>query len=96
MLTVSYFCIAMEMKQISPEKNNEKINVEFLYYLAVFFSDLYLPVSCPIVKHYINSYYKYYQKDLDIIPEGKIIDFKIDLIRNEIEFNKEVLLEYKK
>ena len=90
MLTVSYFCIAMEMKQLSPEQNNKKINGEFFHYLAVFFSDLYLPVSCPIVKHYINSYYKYYEKDLDIVPEGKIMDFKIDLIRNEIEINKDI------
>ena len=83
MLTVSYFSIAMEMKQISSEQNNKKINGEFFHYLAVFFSNLYLPISCPIVKHYINSYYKYYEKDLDVVPEGKIIDFKIDLIRNE-------------
>ena len=90
MLTVSYFCIAMEMKQLSPEQNNKKINGEYFHYQAVYFSDLYLPVSCPIVKHYINSYYKYYEKDLDIVPEGKIIDYKIDLIRNEIETNKDI------
>ena len=90
MLTVSYFCIAMEMKQLSPEQNNKKINGEYFHYQAVYFSDLYLPVSCPIVKHYINSYYKYYEKDLDIVPEGKIIDYKIDLIKNEIEINKDI------
>ena len=90
MLTVSYFCIAMEMKQLSPEPNNKKINGEYFHYQAVYFSDLYLPVSCPIVKHYINSYYKYYEKDLDVVPEGKIIDYKIDLIRNEIEINKDI------
>ena len=90
MLTVSYFSIAMEMKQLSPEQHNKKINGEFFHYLAVFFSNLYLPISCPIVKHYINSYYKYYEKDLDVVPEGKIIDFKIDLIRNEIEVNKDM------
>ena len=45
MLTVSYFCIAMEMKQLSPEQNNKKINGEFFHYLAVLFSDLYLPIS---------------------------------------------------
>ena len=90
MLTVSYFCIAMEMKQLSHEQNNKKINGEFFHYQAIFFSNLYLPVSCPIVKHYINSYYKYYEKDLDIVPEGKIIDYKIDLIKNEIEINKDI------
>ena len=90
MLTVSYFCIAMEMKQLSHEQNNKKINGEFFHYQAIFFSNLYLPVSCPIVKHYINSYYKYYEKDLDIVPEGKIFDYKIDLIKNEIEINKDI------
>ena len=89
MLTVSYFCIAMEMNQLSKDKNNKKINGEFFLYNAVLFSEEYLPVSCPIVKHYINSYYKYYQKDLDIIPEGKILDYKIELIRNEIENGKD-------
>ena len=90
MFTVSYFCIAMEMKQLSQAQDNKRINGEFFHYQAVYFSDLYLPVSCPIVKHYINSYYKYYNKDLDVVPEGKIIDYKIDLIRNEIEFNKDI------
>ena len=90
MLTVSFFCIATEMKQLSTDKNNKKINGEFFHYQAVAFSNLYLPVSCPIVKHYISSYYKYYEKDLEIIPEGKIIDYKIDIIKNEIEFNKDV------
>ena len=90
MLTVSYFCIAMEMKQLSPEPNNKKLNGEFFHYQAVYFSNLYLPVSCPIVKHYINSYYKYYEKDLEPVPEGKIIDYKVDLIRNEIEINKDI------
>ena len=90
MLTVSYFSIAMEMKQLSHDQNNKKLNGDFFHYLAVFFSNLYLPVSCPIVKHYINSYYKHYEKDLDIVPEGKIIDYKIDLIKNEIEINKDI------
>ena len=90
MLTASYFCISMEMKQLSHEQNNKKINGEFFHYQAIIFSNLYLPVSCPIVKHYINSYYKYYEKDLDIVPEGKIIDYKIDLIKNEIEINKDI------
>ena len=90
MLSVSYFCIAIEMKQLSHEQNNKKINGEFFHYQAILFSNLYLPVSCPIVKHYINSYYKYYEKDLDIVPEGKIIDYKIDLIKNEIEINKDI------
>ena len=90
MLTVSYFCIAMEMKKLSPEPNNKKTNGEYFHYQAVYFSDLYLPVSCPIVKHYINSYYKCYEKDLDVIPEGKIIDYKLDLLKNEIEINKDI------
>ena len=90
MLTVSYFCIAMEMKKLSPEPNNKKTNGEYFHYQAVYFSDLYLPVSCPIVKHYINSYYKCYEKDLDVVPEGKIIDYKLDLLKNEIEINKDI------
>ena len=89
-LSVSYFCIAMEMYQLATDKNNKKINGEFFLRQACNLSDLYLPVSCPIIKHYINSYYKYYEKDLDIVPEGKIVDYKINLFRNEIDTTKDV------
>ena len=90
MLTVSYFCISMGMYQLSKDKNNKKTNGEFFLNQTVLFSEQYLPVSCPLVKYYINSYYKYYEKDLEIIPEGKILDYKIELIRNEIEKNKDI------
>lgn len=89
-LSASYFCVAMELYQLASDKNNKKINGEFFLKQACNLSDLYLPVSCPILKHYINSYYKYYEKDLDIIPEGKIVDYKINLTRNEIEINKDI------
>ena len=88
-LSVSYFCISMELNQLSKDKYNKKINGEFFLNQACNLSDMYLPVSCPITKHYINSYYKYYEKDLDIIPEGKKIDYKINLSRNEIDINKD-------
>ena len=89
-LSVSYFCISMELYQLSVDKNDKKLNGEFFLKHACNISNLYLPVSCPIIKHYINSYYKYYEKDLDIIPEGKTVDYKISLTRNEIEVNKDV------
>ena len=89
-LSVSYFCISMEMYQLTSDKNNKKTNGEFFLRQACNLSELYLPVSCPIIKHYISSYYKYYGKDLDIIPEGKIVDYKINLSRNEIENNKDI------
>ena len=90
-LSVSYFCIAMEMYQLAVDKNNQKINGEFYLRQACNLIDMYLPVSCPIIKHYINSYYKYYEKDLDIIPEGKIVDYKINLTRNEVDISKDIL-----
>ena len=91
MLTVAYFCIATELRLLSPNKNNKNINGEFYHFKAVEFSSLFLPVSCPIVKHYIFSYYKHYGQDMDIIPEGKIIDMKINLLRSEIEQDKDTL-----
>ena len=91
MLTVSYFCIATELRLLSINKNNKKLNGEYFHYKAVEFSSLFLPVSCPIVKHYILSYYKHYGQDMDIIPEGKIVDMKINLIRSEIEQDKDTL-----
>ena len=91
MLTVAYFCIATELRLLSPNKNNKKLNGEYFHYKAVEFSSLFLPVSCPIVKHYILSYYKHYGQDMDIIPEGKIVDTKINLLRSEIEQDKDTL-----
>lgn len=91
MLTVSYFCIATELRLLSPNKNNKKLNGEYFHYKAVEFSSLFLPVSCPIVKHYVISYYKHYGQDMDIIPEGKTVDTKINLLRSEIEQDKEAL-----
>ena len=91
MLTVAYFCIATELRLLSPNKTDKKINGEYFHFLAVEFSSLFLPVSCPIVKHYIFSYYKHYGQDMDIIPEGKIIDLKVNLLRSEIEQDKDTL-----
>ena len=91
MLTVSYFCVASELRFLSPDKSNNKTNGEFYLYKAVEFASFFLPVSCPIVKHYIVSYYKYYGNDMEIIPEDKVIEMKIDLIRSEIEQDKDTL-----
>ena len=91
MLTVAYFCIATELRLLSPNKNSKKLNGEYFHYKAVEFSSLFLPVSCPIVKHYILSYYKHYGQDMDVIPEGKIMDMNINLLRSEIEQDKDTL-----
>ena len=80
----------MEMYQLASDKNNHKINGEFYLRQACNLIDLYLPVSCPIIKHYFNSYYKYYEKDLDIVPEGNIVDYKINLMRNEIDITTKI------
>ena len=91
MLTVSYFCIANELRFLCNDKSNNKLNGEFYHYKAIEFSSFFLPVSCPIVKHYIFSYYKHYGNDMEIIPENEIIQMKIDLIRSEIEQDKDTL-----
>ena len=90
MLTVSYFSISIEMNHLSKDKNNKNTNGEFFLYQTVLISQQYLPVSCPIVKHFINSYYEYFAKELDVITEGKIFDYKIDLIKNEYEIKKDI------
>ncbi len=91
MLTVSYFCVANELRFLSKDKENNNLNGEFYHYKAVNLSCIFLPVSCPIIKHYIFSYYKNYGNDLNIIPEDKIVQIKIDLIRSEIEQDKDTL-----
>ena len=91
MLTVSYFCIAREMKFLSNDKNNRRTNGELYLSKAIELSSMFLPVSCPIIKNYITSYYKNYGQNMDIIPEGKIFDMKVILLKNEIEQNKDIL-----
>ena len=91
MLTVSYYCISKEMKFLSKDKNNKKTNGEYYLYQAIEFSSLFFPASCPIIKYYISNYYKNYGQNMDIIPEGKIFDIKVNLIRNELEQNQDTL-----
>ena len=91
MLTVSYFCLAREMKFLAEDKNNKKINGEYYLFQAIELCSMFLPVSCPILKFYISTYYKNYGQDMDIIPEGKIINMNINLVRDEIEENKDIL-----
>ena len=91
MLTVSYYCISKEMKFLSKDKNNKKTNGEYYLYQAIEFSSLFFPASCPIIKYYISNYYKNYGQNMDVIPEGKIFDIKVNLIRNELEQNQDTL-----
>ena len=91
MLTVSYFCISREMKILCKEKNNKKVNGEYFLNQAVELSSLFFPSSCPIINYYISNYYKSYGQNMEIVPEGKILDLKINLIRSEFEQNKETL-----
>ena len=85
MLSVSYFCLSNELKYLSKDKSNNNTNGEYYLYKAVNLSLIFLPVSCSIVSHYIDSYYKNYGQGMDVIPEGEIIDYKIDLIKKEID-----------
>ena len=98
MLTVSFFCVSMEMNILCQNKNDNKTNGEFYLYHAILISENYLPLSCPLARYYINSYYKIYGKDLDTVPEGKLFNYNIELIRNDIESNKniETFLKMKK
>ena len=85
MLTVAYFCLSNELRYLSKDKYKKTLNGEYYLYKALNLSILFLPVSCPITRNYIATYNKNYGQGLDIIPEGEIIDYKIDLIKKEIE-----------
>ena len=91
MLAVSYFCVSREMNILSKDKNNIKINGAYYLYKAIELSFMFLPVSCPIINVFISNYYKKYGQDMDVIPEGKVVDMKVNLIRDEIEENKDIL-----
>ena len=89
MLTTSYFCVSREMNFLSKNKNNKKTNGAYYLYKAIELSFMFLPVSCPIINFFISNYYKKYGQDMDVIPEGKVVELKVNLIRDEIEENKD-------
>jgi hypothetical protein len=63
MLTVAYFCLATEIKffkENGSKDDNKFEDSEYWHFKAVELACLYLPSSCPIVKHYISSYNKHY------------------------------------
>ena len=89
MLSVSYFCVATELRHLSKDKNNKKTNGEYYLFNAINLTILFLPVSCPIIRHFILTYYKNYGQGMDIIPEGEVFDYKIEIIKKEIEQDSE-------
>jgi hypothetical protein len=84
MLSVSYYCLSNELKYLAKDKVNKNLNGEYYLYNALNLSILFLPVSCPIINHYIMTYNNNYCQELDVIPEGEIIDYKVDIIKKEI------------
>ena len=83
MLTVSFFSIANELRFLGNKVDNG------LYYhsKAVEISCLYLPSTCPIVKHYVNTYCKYYGNgnlQIDLDKESKIDQEKYDITKDKI------------
>ena len=82
MLTVSFFSIANELRFLGYKVANG------LYYhsKAVEISCLYLPSTCPIVKHYVNTYCKYYGNgnlQIDLDKESKIDQEKYDVSKDK-------------
>ena len=83
MLTVSFFSIANELRFLGNKVDNG------LYYhsKAVEISCLYLPSTCPIVKHYVNTYCKYYGNgnlQIDLDKESKKKKKKYDITKDKI------------
>ena len=83
MLTVSFFSIANELRFLGNKVDNG------LYYHSktVEISCLYLPSTCPIVKHYVNTYCKYYGNgnlQIDLDKESKIDQEKYDVTKDKI------------
>ena len=82
MLTIALLCVSTELKILSNNKNDTKLNGEFFHYHCINFAYLFLPTKCPIIRSYINLYYNSYGQNIDVIPEGEIMDIKISLLQN--------------
>ena len=84
MLSVAYYCLSSELRFLSKDKNNKNTNGEYYLYNALYLSLLFLPPNSPIINYYMTSYYKNYKQGMDIIPEGQIMNYNIDLFKKEI------------
>ena len=95
MFSVSYYCIANELRFLSKDKNNKNTNGEYYHYNALYFALIFLPPNCPIVNHFIKTYQKnYYKQGLDIVPEGEIINYKLNLTKKEVINDNENINNY--
>lgn len=86
MLTVAFFSIANELRFLG----NKSDNGIYYHSKAVEISCLYLPPTCPIVKHYVNTYCKYYGNgnlQIDLDKESKIDQDKYDVTQDPILYN---------
>ena len=82
-MTVSFFSIVNELRFLRNKIDNG------LYYhsKAVEISCLYLPSTCPIVKHYLNTDCKYYGNgylQIDLDKESKVDHKKYDITKDKI------------
>ena len=89
MFTVAYFSIANELRFL----NNNNDNGTYYHSKAVEISCLFLPSSCPIVKHYVNTYYKYYGNNIqiDLDKDCKKND-TFDITKDKILFCGEMII----
>lgn len=60
MLTVAFFSISNEIRFLNVTNPNKGDNGAYYHSKALEIACLYLPPSCPIIKHYVSSYCKYY------------------------------------
>ena len=89
MLTVAFFSIANELRFI----NNKNDNGAYYHSKSVEIACSFLPCTCPIVKHYVNTYCKYYGNgnlNIDLDKEfnsaGEINENVIDILKDPILF----------
>ena len=82
MLTIGLLCVSTELRILSKNKKDTKINGEYFHYHCINFAYLFLPTKCPIIRSYIELYYNSYGQNIDIIPEGETKDIKINLLQN--------------
>ena len=82
MLTVAFFSIANELRFI-----NKTDNGAYYHSKAVEIACSFLPCSCPIVKHYVNTYCKYYGNGtLAVDLEKDQNEHNIDILKDPVLF----------
>ena len=90
MLTVAFFSISNEVRFLNSNlSNNKNDNGSYFHSKAVEIACSFLPSTCPIIKHYVTSYGKYYGNENQMNQLDALLNPNTNLnsVNNKVNFD---------